>query len=64
MCGIAGFVNFKEDLSGRYYQEIGENMGEVLTHRGPDAKGIWQGKTRFCPTHGLPLLTRSAARSP
>lgn len=44
MCGIAGFVNFKEDLSGRYYQEIGENMGEVLTHRGPDAKGIWQGK--------------------
>ena len=42
MCGITGFVNFKESVDGKYYREIGERMAARIAHRGPDAQGIWQ----------------------
>ena len=35
MCGIVGFIDFKNDTS----REELENMTHVLTHRGPDAYG-------------------------
>lgn len=41
MCGIAGFCDFKEDLTQAYHKNkvIAERMGTVLKHRGPDASG-------------------------
>jgi len=37
MCGIAGWVNFKKDISG--YTSIINKMVETIEHRGPDASG-------------------------
>lgn len=39
MCGIAGWVNFKKDISG--YTTIINKMVETIEHRGPDASGTW-----------------------
>ncbi|NLD47245.1 MAG: asparagine synthase (glutamine-hydrolyzing) [Clostridiaceae bacterium] len=39
MCGIAGFINLKEDLSTK--KDILLNMIEKLKYRGPDASGEW-----------------------
>jgi len=39
MCGIAGWVDFDADVSGQ--RAILETMTDSLTHRGPDARGIW-----------------------
>lgn len=39
MCGITGWIDLKEDLSGQH--RIIERMTETLKFRGPDAEGIW-----------------------
>ena len=39
MCGIAGI--YKKDLSADYLKEIISKMNNSLSHRGPDAKGIF-----------------------
>lgn len=39
MCGIAGWLDWNQDLSEK--QEIVEQMTEMLTPRGPDSKGYW-----------------------
>lgn len=39
MCGIAGWVDLKRDIS--QYQNAIENMTETLKYRGPDASGIY-----------------------
>jgi len=39
MCGIAGWIDLKADLTSR--QNIIEGMTEKLSSRGPDAKGYW-----------------------
>lgn len=39
MCGIAGWIDLKENLSTQ--QKIVEAMAETLTYRGPDASGVW-----------------------
>ena len=39
MCGIAGFMNIKQDLTE--YKSIMEDMINVLRHRGPDGFSIW-----------------------
>ncbi len=39
MCGISGFADFEKDVSGE--NEILSAMNEMLTHRGPDAAGLW-----------------------
>ena len=39
MCGIAGI--YKKDLSADYLKEIISSMSNSLSHRGPDAKGIF-----------------------
>ncbi|MCX7841789.1 MAG: asparagine synthase (glutamine-hydrolyzing) [Clostridia bacterium] len=39
MCGIAGWINLKEDLSQQY--GVVEKMSEKLAPRGPDASGLW-----------------------
>jgi len=39
MCGIAGWIDMKEDISSQQY--IVEGMSETLANRGPDASGSW-----------------------
>lgn len=39
MCGITGWVDFDTDVPGQ--RSILESMTDSLTHRGPDARGIW-----------------------
>ena len=40
MCGIAGIMNIKEDISNHKY--IIKNMVNALRHRGPDTSGFWE----------------------
>ncbi|NSW90619.1 MAG: asparagine synthase (glutamine-hydrolyzing) [Firmicutes bacterium] len=39
MCGIAGWIDLKKDLSTQ--QKIIEEMADTLNYRGPDASGLW-----------------------
>lgn len=39
MCGIVGFVNFKQNLSN--YNNILEKMNNTLSNRGPDEEGFY-----------------------
>ncbi|HMG35028.1 MAG TPA: asparagine synthase (glutamine-hydrolyzing) [Blastocatellia bacterium] len=39
MCGIAGSINWGDETSLNY-------MNDLLTHRGPDDQGIWLGSSR------------------
>ena len=39
MCGIVGFVNYKQDISN--YKNILINMNNVLSRRGPDEEGYY-----------------------
>ena len=46
MCGIAGYVNFKEDLRTermKHKQQV-EKMGKTLVHRGPNDFGTYIGE--------------------
>ncbi len=39
MCGITGWVDWREDLSNQ--QHILQAMANRIKHRGPDAEGFW-----------------------
>ncbi len=39
MCGIVGFVNFKQDISD--YRNVLVNMNDSLLKRGPDEDGYY-----------------------
>ena len=39
MCGIAGWINLKADLSMQ--QDVMERMSKKLSYRGPDSSGMW-----------------------
>ena len=39
MCGIVGFVNYKQDISN--YKNILINMNNTLSRRGPDEEGYF-----------------------
>jgi asparagine synthase (glutamine-hydrolysing) len=40
MCGFAGFVGFSDFLKDQV-ESVAYNMGEEISHRGPDDYGIW-----------------------
>ncbi|MCI8593805.1 MAG: asparagine synthase (glutamine-hydrolyzing) [Oscillospiraceae bacterium] len=42
MCGIVGFCDFRRSNATEEWAAVGRRMGERLTHRGPDAGGVWQ----------------------
>lgn len=56
MCGIAGWINFREDLSNE--RETLFRMSEKLANRGPDAHGEW-----FSP-HAMLVHRRLAVVDP
>ena len=39
MCGIVGFVNYKENISNQ--KEILNKMTQTLSNRGPDEEGLY-----------------------
>ncbi len=39
MCGIAGWVDWEQDLSNQ--QQVIKKMADSIIHRGPDAEGFW-----------------------
>lgn len=41
MCGIVGFVNFKQELQKEKYKYVLNNMLEKISKRGPDEDGIY-----------------------
>lgn len=43
MCGIAGIINFRKDISNDYYYII-KNMTKILNKRGPDEDGLYFSK--------------------
>ena len=45
MCGICGYINHKNNFvrTERYNREKALIMNDALTHRGPDAGGVWVG---------------------
>lgn len=42
MCGIVGFVNYKQDISE--LRNVIVNMNETLSKRGPDEEGYYISK--------------------
>ncbi len=42
MCGIAGFLNLKNNIETGRGLAIGQAMGGALAHRGPDAADCWK----------------------
>ena len=52
MCGIAGFIHFSHSLKNP--EGVLRDMANTLTHRGPDASGIWF----HAPTHAGLAHTR------
>ena len=41
MCGIAGFVQGKNNKTNINCHVVGSRMADAIKHRGPDDKGIW-----------------------
>src|SRR5574341_527877 len=41
MCGIAGFLDLKKEMSAEHMQSIVQAMADTIQHRGPDDGGIW-----------------------
>lgn len=41
MCGIAGFLDLERRSGSQELEAIGRAMAATLTHRGPDAQGVW-----------------------
>lgn len=39
MCGIAGWIDWKIDITSRI--DVLEKMKDKLAHRGPDEEGDW-----------------------
>ncbi len=46
MCGIAGYLNFKNNYtkSPELHNHIASSMGDTIAHRGPDSGGEWIGE--------------------
>ncbi len=41
MCGLAGLFGAADRLGGGSYDDLAKRMSDAITHRGPDAEGIW-----------------------
>ncbi len=53
MCGLAGFIDLKQEMSLDGCQQVAQSMASTLSHRGPDASGVW-----VDPTHHVALAHR------
>src|SRR5205809_945559 len=62
MCGIAGWIDWEEDLSGK--SAIIETMVGRLSHRGPDAHGIWLSKSAALGHYRLSVIDPVGGEQP
>lgn len=62
MCGIAGWIDFKDDLTQKY-NEI-EKMSEKLAPRGPDASGLWSSPDALIAHRRLAVVDPSGGAQP
>lgn len=60
MCGIAGFISNKYKSTDTL-RNIAREMGETLSHRGPDSGDIWVCKTIGLAHRRLSIIDRSSA---
>ena len=62
MCGFAGFIGFNK-YSKDNVESMATDMGDVISHRGPDDSGIWMdSKAEVVLTHRrLSILDLSSA---
>lgn len=62
MCGIAGWIDWQEDVSGK--PAIIETMIGRLSHRGPDAHDVWLSPRAALAHHRLAVIDPHAGRQP
>ncbi|GII02128.1 asparagine synthase (glutamine-hydrolyzing) [Planobispora takensis] len=62
MCGIAGCVNYDEDLSGA--GEVISAMTATLEYRGPDAGGVWTSPRAALGHRRLAIIDLEGGRQP
>ncbi|ABB13888.1 asparagine synthase (glutamine-hydrolyzing) [Carboxydothermus hydrogenoformans] len=62
MCGIAGMISFSKDLSP--FVPLLEKMTQSLTHRGPDALGIWHSENIILGHRRLAVIDPERGRQP
>ena len=64
MCGIAGWVDWDDDLSDPRNQIVVHAMGEALAHRGPDESGAWFGPHTGLAHRRLVVVDPEGGRQP
>ncbi len=62
MCGIAGWIDLKADLSNR--RDIIENMTGKLKHRGPDEEGFWLSENSLIGHRRLTVIDPVGGKQP
>ena len=62
MCGITGWIDWEQDLTGS--KPILEKMTETLAFRGPDAAGYWLGKQAALGHRRLIVVDPEGGRQP
>jgi len=62
MCGIVGWINLNENISG--HSKIMETMTERLRNRGPDASGIWASENALIGHRRLSIIDLEGGRQP
>ena len=62
MCGIVGFVNFKQDISN--YRNVLINMNSALSNRGPDEQGFYFRKRVALAHKRLIVIDPSGGKQP
>lgn len=62
MCGIAGWVDWKRDLSQQH--EIIREMTETLSRRGPDSSGYWSSKRAILGHRRLVVVDAEGGKQP
>lgn len=62
MCGIAGWIDWKTDLTQQ--EPVFNSMREILSHRGPDDAGTWVSPTAALVHRRLTVIDPEGGRQP
>ena len=62
MCGIAGWIDWEEDLS--HQRSMIERMAQTMCYRGPDAQGSWVSPRAALAHHRLFVIDPQGGKQP
>lgn len=62
MCGIAGWIDWEEDLS--HQRPLIEQMAQTMCYRGPDAQGSWVSPRAALAHHRLFVIDPQGGKQP